>query len=155
MKMWKNALLLSLAMLLLCGTAALALAAAQKAPAKASPKATTAESEDVVKQKLDVAGRKLVQDAARTVTPSAKAKAVSQEGGEFVARYVDVDESSMTTEVRPATGPGGQYIGVIKYMENQYECRGKSKDEALKAPCAMVKSRRMNELIRYDGKWTF
>lgn len=155
MNIVKNAVAFGLLGALLCAAAPLAIAAApQKPAAKAAPKGQT-ESIETVQEKLDIVGKKLVNDAAKHVTPSAKAKAVALEDKEFVARYVEVDVASMSTEVRPATGPGGQYIGVIKYLENQYECRGKSKDEALKAPCAMVKSRRMNELIRYDGKWSF
>lgn len=171
MNMRNTASALAVAFALTCGVAPLSLAAestpqtpAKKAaPAKTESKKAAAgkkgkaveESPEVVKQKLDVVGKKLVQDAAKNVTPSVHAKAVTPEGKEFVARYVEVDVASMTTEVRPASGPGGKFIGVIKYMENQYECRGTSKVEALKAPCSMVRSRRMNELIRYDGKWTF
>ena len=129
------------------------------AAAAASKKETTrkgTESLESVQAKLDVVGKKLVSDAARTVTPTAKAKAVAPADKGFAATYVEVDQSSLTTEVRPASGPGGQYVGVIKYLENHYECRGATKAEALSAPCAKVKTRRMNELIRYDnGKWSF
>lgn len=132
------------------------LASQKTTPKKAAPKKVPSdENLEVLKEKLDIVGKKLVQDAAKNVTPSIRAKAVAPEDKEFVARYVEVDVPSMTTEVRPASGAGGKYIGVIKYLENYYECRGKSKDDALKAPCTMVKSRRMNELIRYEGKWIY
>ena len=155
MNIVKNAVALALVGALCCAVAPSAQAAAPQKPATKQAQKGQPESLETIQAKLDVVGKKLVNDAARNVTPNAKAKAVAPEDKEFVARYVEVDETSMTTEVRPATGGGGQYIGVIKYLENQYECRGKSKDEALKAPCAVVKSRRMNELIRYDGKWSF
>ncbi len=126
-------------------------AAAKKAKGKAAP----AESMEVVQQKLDAVGRKLVRDAAANVTPSIKNKNVVKSKDGYVAKYVAVDTNSLVTEVRPSTSPGSQYIGCIKYVENIYECRGKTRSEALKAPCSVVKSRRMNELIRYEGKWTY
>lgn len=126
-------------------------AAAKKVRGKAAP----AESMEVVQQKLDAVGRKLVRDAAVNVTPSINKKDVVKDKDGYVAKYVAVDTNTLVTEVRPSTGPGSQYIGCIKYVENIYECRGKTKNEALKAPCTVAKSRRMNELIRYEGKWTY
>lgn len=126
-------------------------AAAKKAKGNAAP----AESMEVVQQKLDAVGRKLVRDAAVNVTPGINNKDVVKDKDGYVAKYVAVDTNSLVTEVRPSTGPGSQYIGCIKYVENIYECRGKTRNEALKAPCSVAKSRRMNELIRYEGKWTY
>ncbi|MEG2172826.1 MAG: translation initiation factor 2 [Desulfovibrionaceae bacterium] len=139
-------------------TAAPAKAAA--APAKATAQKSKAkkgveESAEVIKSKLDTMGKQLVVKAAGTVSPSISKKAVSPEGGSFVARYTEIDTSEVITEVMPSTGSGGKYIGSIKYRENQYECRGKTHDEALRASCDKVKTRRMNELVRYDGKWMF
>lgn len=136
------------------GTVGLGHAAAKK---DAAPRKGT-ETVEAVQVKLDAVGKKLVSSAAKTVSPSIKAKAVAPVAGGrgFVASYVLVDESSMKTELRQGTGPGGQYVGIIKYLENHYECRGATKAEALGAPCNMVKSRRMNELIRYEaGKWSY
>ena len=128
-------------------------AAAKK---ESAVKKDTKESEEVIQTKLDAVGKKLVGAAAKTVSPSMKAKAVAADGKAFVATYVEVDESTLKTEMRPGTGPGAQYVGIIKYLENHYECRGATKAEAMGAPCTMVKSRRMNELIRYDaGKWSY
>lgn len=130
-------------------------APAKAAPAKASSKGKKKAEESIesVKLKLDDAGRKLVVKAAATVTPSIDKKAVSPDGNGFVARYTLVDTSEVVTEVIPATGSGGKFIGSIKYRENMFECRGATKEAALAAPCEKVKSRRMNELIRYDTKW--
>ena len=140
---------LCLLMLALC-------APAQAAAKKEARKPAAPESMETVQTKLDVVGKKLVESAARTVTPPKNAKAVQPDGKEFVASYVEVDTQSLKTEVRPSTGPGGQYVGLIKYLENHYECRAASKAEALNAPCTLVKARRMNELIRYDGgKWSY
>lgn len=126
-------------------------AAAKKSKGKSAP----TESMEVVQQKLDAVGKKLVRDAAVNVTPSIKNKDVVKDKDGYVAKYVAVDTNTLVTEVRPSTSPGSQYIGCIKYVENIYECRGKTKSEALKAPCTVVKSRRMNELVRYEGKWTY
>lgn len=120
---------------------------------KSKGKATSVESMEVVQQKLDVVGKKLVRDAAANVVPNINKKEVTKDKDGYVAKYVAVDTNTLRTEVLPSTGSGGQYVGCIKYVENVYECRGKTRNEALKAPCSVVKSRRMNELIRYDGKW--
>lgn len=136
------------------GVASLGHAAAKKEAASKKG----AETVEAVQIKLDAVGKKLVSSAAKTVNPSIKAKAVapSPDGKGFVASYVAVDQSTLKTELRPGTGPGGQYVGSVKYLENVYQCSGATKAEALNAPCTMVKSRRMNELIRYEaGKWSY
>lgn len=140
------------------GGAVLSHAAAKKETPTPAAKKGGAENVEAVQAKLDVVGKKLVSSAAKTVSPNIKTKAVAPapDGKGFVASYVAVDESTLKTELRPGTGPGGQYVGSIKYLENHYECRGATKAEAMGAPCTMVKSRRMNELIRYEaGKWSY
>ena len=48
------------------------------------------------------------------------------------------------------------YVGFIRYSEQVYECRGASKSGALSAPCEKIKTRNLNEMIRYDGKkWQY
>lgn len=129
------------------------------APAKATPAASKGkkgeESEEVIKSKLDSMGKQLIVKAAATVSPSINKKAVTPEDGGFVARYTEIDTSEVVTELIRSTGSGGKYIGSIKYRETHYECRGKTQDEALNATCGQVRVRRMNELVRYDGKWMF
>lgn len=127
------------------------------APKKSDKRPATKKEEslEVVTAKLQEVGQKLAQNAAKMVTPNKSAKAVTNEGGAYIARYVDIDASALTTEVRESTGAGGKYIGVIRYVENHYECRAGTQTEALSAPCVIARSRRVTELIRYDGKWIF
>jgi len=109
-----------------------------------------------VKQDLDKVGKTLVNNAAKNILPNIKSKAVApgSDGG-FVASYVEVDASDVRTEAVPSA-ESGKYVGSIRYAENQYECPGKSKADALKAECHMVKSRRMCEMIQYEkGKWNY
>ena len=116
--------------------------------------ARSAKKEATVRAELDKVGRKLAAQAARTVMPSKSSKQVKQRNKEYVATYVEIDASNVTTEMRPGTG--GQYVGVVRYQEKIYECRGKSRTAALKAQCEQVRSRRLSELIRYDGrKWQY
>jgi LysM repeat protein len=107
-----------------------------------------------VKLELANVGKTLVNNAARTIMPNAKAKAVAPgDSGGYVASYVVVDTSDIRTEVIPSA-ESGKYVGSIRYVENLYECPGKSKAEALQAECRVVRSRRINELVRYEkGKW--
>lgn len=113
-----------------------------------------AKTEAQIAAELDSVGHRLVAQAGRTVVPSKSKKDVQQVGKDFVASYVEVDESSISTELRP--GASGQYVGFVRYKENVFECRGATRQAALTAACQQVKARRINELIRYDGKsWQF
>jgi len=109
-----------------------------------------------VKTELASAGRTLVSNAAKNIMPNIKNKAVAPGGnGGYVASYVEVDVSDIRAEVIPSA-ESGKYVGSIRYVENQYECPGKNQTDALRAECRVVKSRRMNELIRYEkGKWHY
>jgi LysM repeat protein len=108
-----------------------------------------------VKLELANVGRTLVNNAAKTITPNSKSKAVAPSGDGYVASYMEVDASDIRTEVIPSAA-SGSYVGSIRYVEKRYECPGKNKADALKAECRMVKARRMNELIRYEkGKWHY
>ena len=122
--------------------------APEKAPAKAAPVSQSKLEADLYKT-----GQSLVGRASRTVMPSKAHKEVRKVGKEYVATYVDVDTDSLTTEVRK--GARG-YVGFIRYAEHVYECRGASKSAALSAPCEKIKTRNLNEMIRYDGKkWQY
>lgn len=130
---------------------------------KESPKTTgaakkgsarSAKSEDQIRTELDQVGRKLASQAKRTVTPSKANPQVRKVGKEYVATYTDVDADNVSTELRP--GKGGQYVGFIRYQEHVYECRGSTEKAARSATCTQTRTRRLNELIRYDGKsWQF
>ncbi len=123
-------------------------------PADKKPSAKGAKTEAQIAAELETVGRKLVAQAGRTVVPSKAKKDVRQVGKDFIASYVEVDESTISTELRP--GASGQYVGFVRYKENVYECRGASRQAALTAACQQVKARRINELIRYDGSsWQY
>ena len=126
-------------------------------PAEVKPVASKkgVKTEAQVATELTMVGNKLAAQAARTVMPSKASKEVRQDGKDFVASYIDVDASRVTTELRPGTS--GQYVGFIRYQEKVMECRGKTKHEATTtASCEQVKVRNLNELIRYDGSvWQY
>lgn len=133
-------------------------AKAEKAASSKSGKASKAskgpKSEAEISAELNAVGHKLAAQAARTVMPSKAGKEVRKDGKGYVATYVEVDATNLSTEMRP--GAKGQYVGFVRYLERVYECRGASKKEALSAPCEQVRTRRLNELIRYDGKtWQY
>ncbi|WP_300802366.1 translation initiation factor 2 [uncultured Desulfovibrio sp.] len=104
---------------------------------------------------LQVTGEQLVGRAARTVMPSKASRSVRKVGKEYVANYIEVDQSSVSTDMRP--GSKGQYVGFIRYSEYEYECRAATRQEALStSQCERIRTRNLNELIRYDGKkWLF
>ena len=104
---------------------------------------------------LQVTGEQLVGRAARTVMPSKASRSVRKVGKEYVANYIEVDQSNVSTDMRP--GSKGQYVGFIRYSEYEYECRAATRKEALSTnQCERIRTRNLNELIRYDGKkWLF
>ena len=126
-------------------------------PAEVKPVASkkVVKTEAQVAAELTMVGNKLAAQAARTVMPSKASREVRQDSKGFVASYIDVDASSVTTELRP--GASGQYVGFIRYQEKVMECRGKTRQEAIgSASCQQVKARNLNELIRYDGSsWQY
>ena len=115
-----------------------------------------AKSEADIRAELEVTGRKLVLQASRTITPSKADKSIRQSGKDYVASYIEIDPSRVSTEMRPGA-KAGQYVGFVKYVETFYECRAKSKKDALAATnCQQLRARRMNEMIQYDGKaWRY
>ena len=136
-------------------------AAPAPAPAPTTPSHVEIQAPDGVpenvKQELANVGRTLVNNAARTIMPNIKSKAVApgSKGG-YVASYMEVDAAHVQVEVIPSSTGAGKYIGAIRYMENQYECPGASKAEALQAACRVAQSRRIKELISYEkGKWHY
>lgn len=120
-----------------------------KKAAKASSK-KGAKSEAEIKAELDRMGHKLASQSARTLLPNKANKEVKKVGNQWVATYINVDTKNVTTELRP--GANGQYVGFIRYQEEIMQCKGDTKQAALSAPCQKTGSRRLNELIRYDGK---
>lgn len=126
------------------------------APAKKEGKSSASlKGEARIKADLDVTGKQLVARAARTVMPSKASRSVRKDGKDYVATYVEVDQNNVTTELRP--GSKGQYVGFIRYSEYEYECRAATRKEALSTnQCERIRTRNLNELIRYDGKkWQF
>jgi hypothetical protein len=109
-----------------------------------------------IKLELADVSKTLVGSAARTIMPNIRSKAVAPgDKGGYIARYTEVDGSDVRAEVTPSS-EAGKYVGSIRYVENLYECPGSTEADALRAACHVVKSRRMNELIRYDkGKWHY
>lgn len=74
----------------------------------------------------------------------------------MVARYTEVDASTMTTEIYPGKGPGCEYVGHIVYLEKVYECTGKTTSRPRPAPSRPRKPAVSAELTRYDGKkWIY
>lgn len=117
---------------------------------KASKSVKGAKSEAQIKAELDAMGKRLAAQSARTLLPNRSKPEYKHVGGQWVASYIDVDTNHVTTEMRP--GANGQYVGFIRYQERFMECKGKTKQEALKGSCVQVRTRNLNELIRYDGR---
>lgn len=106
---------------------------------------------------LDHTGRQLSQKASRTITPNKNNKHVKQVGKEYVATYIHIDADAVSTSMTPSTVTKGNYVGKIRYTETTYQCKGKTKKEALAATnCTQAGSRNVTEMINFDGKkWQY
>ena len=117
-------------------------------------KSPTTEAE--IRADLDVVGRALVSKASRTITPSKANRSVHQSGKEFVSRYIEINPNQVSTDMRPGN-KAGTYIGFVRYSEQVFECKGKTKQQAMSSTaCNQTATRGMNEMIMFDGKaWRF
>ena len=122
----------------------------KKGKKEAKSSKSHAKSESVIREELNAAAARLVSRASRTITPSKSNKSVRQSSKGYVAQYIYIDPANYSTDMRPAS-KAGQYVGFIRYTEQTYQCHGKTKKEALAASCSPVSSRRLNEMIHYDG----
>ena len=99
-------------------------------PSAAPAQETTLE----VKAKLDAFAKSYVARANDTLKNNRQNMSVTKQGKGYVARYTEVDASTMTTEIYPGKGPGCEYVGHIVYLEKVYECTGKTISEAKTGP---------------------
>ena len=121
-------------------------------PSAAPAQETTLE----VKAKLDAFAKSYVARANDTLKNNRQNMSVTKQGKGYVARYTEVDASTMTTEIYPGKGPGCEYVGHIVYLEKVYECTGKTISEAKTGTFTTPKARRIGVVSRYDGKkWIY
>lgn len=127
-------------------------ALAAKAKAEAPAKETTLE----VKAKLDAFAQTHVARANSTLQENRQHMKVSKAGKGYIARFLEIDTTTMTTEIYPGKGPGCEYVGHIVYLEKVYESTGKTVAEAKSGEFKSPKARRIREITRYDGKkWIY
>ena len=106
---------------------------------------------------LEDTGRTLATKASRTIVPNKNSKHVKAQGKEYVATYIDINVNEVSTSMTPSTVTKGNFVGTVSYTETTYQCKGKTKKEALAATnCTSAGSRRVREMINYDGKkWSY
>ena len=116
-------------------------------PSAAPAQETTLE----VKAKLDAFAKSYVARANDTLKNNRQNMSVTKQGKGYVARYTEVDASTMTTEIYPGKGPGCEYVGHIVYLEKVYECTGKTISEAKTGTFTTPKARRGARPIPRQG----
>jgi hypothetical protein len=128
----------------------LLLAAAKKAKAGAS-----APAGDVQAQ-LDAFAQRTIASINRCVIPSKAKKEVTNSGGKYTARYVEIDPASVRTSYKSSTSSVVSYIGYMNYEEVEYVCTGSSAKAANSGPCVPLRREKMTELVKYvNGDWTY
>ncbi len=132
--------------------------AEQEAPKSTTKSKKGSTGDAAVQADLDVAAHELVGRASRTVVPSKAKPSVAKSGKQVVVNYVDIDTNSTHATLRKGSSAATPYTAIVSYSERHMRCTGATKAEALsdKAQCQTVKTRHMQEFIRYDGKkWVF
>ena len=132
--------------------------AAAKQAAKAAPakQAKVDETPQQIEVKLIAFAKTHLARANSTLRPNKANPEVRARESGFVATYLEVDESSLATEMTPSNTPGCLYVGHVIYHERVFESVAVSKGDATKGPYNHVKTRRVLELTRYDsGKWHY
>ena len=136
---------------LMCGAL---LCAAPAAQAKTARAAVPAEDSAQVKAKLDSFVSEYVQRCNTNVNSCRTKPTVAPRDGRMVATYIEIDPTSVETEVFPAKDKHFTYMAKLMYVEHTYESVGNTREEALQGAYKRVKSRRLTELPRYaQGKW--
>lgn len=127
--------------------------APKAAPARANP---VAESSEVVHERLKMFAAEHLTRANTTLRPNRANPEMRKEGKLVILRFLEVDATTLQTELYPSDSPGCLYVGHIVYIERILESEGQSRVEAQKSEPKVVKLRRIRELTRYnDGKWYY
>jgi hypothetical protein len=112
------------------------------------------KSQAQIQEELDVFVLSYVETANKRLSVNRSKPKVTREGGKYVARFTEIDTSSVTAEVRPSKSKHFEYVARLRYHEMTYECEGKTRKAALKGPWKCVNVRRLTEMPRYaKGKW--
>ncbi len=140
--------------LVLAAPCNMALAARNSQRAQTPP----VESREAVQSKLDKAAEMHLARANNTLRPNRKHVQITRQGNQYRAWFMEGDRATLKTELHDSPkGKVCKYVGHVIYIENTYECLGKTREEALSGQFKQVRSRRMRELTLYDrkGRWIF
>lgn len=131
----------------------------QKAPAKPKavvrkpPRRSAPKSQDEVHREFEIFAERFLDKMARNLRHTSLNKEVIKAGAGYVARFVRLDKTTLTVDVKPCEGPAS-YVGVMRYHEGHYENRCGTEDCAKDGPFKLVKKVRFTEIFRYaGGRW--
>lgn len=134
-------------------------AAAKPAAAakKSAAKPAVAENDDAVQKKLDDFATSTISQMDKHRLDGEARKKVQMVNGQYVATYCSVDRQSIRTSFKkPQSSSAITYVGYMRYHEVNYECSGKTKEEAMAGPFKEVARQPLTELIKYQqGRWTY
>ena len=129
-------------------------AEAKKSKAAPQNNAAVEKSQAEIQAELDAFVLSYVDTANKRLSVNRSKPRVTKENGRYVARFTEIDRTSVTAEVRPSQSKHFQYVARLRYHEMSYECEGKTRKAALKGPWKCTSVRRLTEMPRYvKGKW--
>lgn len=127
-----------------------------KAVAPADTAATSAKEQETVLASFETFARDWIAKSNRNFQASALKKQIVQTGNGWLARYQEIDGSTMELDIQRTGLKTAPFTGTLKYMENTWECSGQDRGAAENGQFACVKAVRITEIFRYQNNvWKY
>lgn len=107
------------------------------------------KTENQIKNELEQFGKQLIAKRTNELNPSRSNPQYKQIGNKWFAGFIEIDPN-FKTEIKNGSSKG-TYVGIVRYQEKFMQCESNTKQTVLKGRCESIKTRNINELLRYDG----
>lgn len=79
---------------------------------------------------------------------------IENAGGVYIARYMRINASTLSLQVKPADYEHTPFVGVMRYQREIYEATGATAEAAMAGQFEMVRDTKITEIFRYTrDKW--
>ncbi len=127
-------------------------ASAETPAAKAAPKKTASAAAASGAQKMGQASSAFDSFTATWMTQLQAASALQPvAAGAVASRTYRKYTGEFTKEVKPTGVPSNPFVGVLKYVEEEYSCT-----DAARTQCSLVSTMPVTEIFRFqNGRWVY
>lgn len=81
-----------------------------------------------------------------------RVKIIKNPDGSYMARYHYIDPASISCSVKNSKSRRNRQVGLLKYVENVYECSAPSEKQARKGKFKVSKAMRVTEIFSSNGR---